>query len=204
MATDLYIISNITTSKEEVVRKKDFYLEKLKELNLETISIIQPDNKSKKLKGDWNYEFDEDIYDEATIKELDNKELIRFQSPTMYSLSIYEGCLEIMTFYRYFDLYDWHKHETDYFKSDFRKEIFNIISIFGGTEVIYLADNGCDKLSTYLELKVWEGVSFNDIKNEMKNDNIPFRKDFNELDENEYNYTNVKEYLYDDFSDLTQ
>jgi hypothetical protein len=164
MATDLYIISNIRTSKEEVVLNKEIYLEKLKELKFEHISIRQPDNSSKKLEGDWSYEFDEDIYDEETLKELGCKELIYFNSPFEYNLSIYEGCLEISTIYKYIDLYDWITRDGDYYKGDFRKEVFKIISIFGGTEVIYLADNACDKLSTYLECRVWEGVSYNEVK----------------------------------------
>ncbi len=202
MATDLYIISNIKTSKEEVVRNKDIYLKKLKALGLGHISICQPDNSSKKLEGDWTYEFDEDIYDEETLKELGCKELIYYNSPFEFDVSLFEGCLEISTIYKYIDLYDWITHDGEYYKGEFRNKVFEIISIFGGTEVIYLADNGCDKLSSYLELKVWEGVSYDDVKNEMKQDNVPFRNDFDNLISKELSYSNISEYLYDDFSDL--
>lgn len=197
MATDLYIISNIKTSKEEVVRNKDIYLKKLKALGLGHISICQSDNTSKKLEGDWWYELNEE-----ELKELGCKELIYFNSPFEFDVSLYEGCLEISTIYKYIDLYDWITHDGEYYKGEFRNKVFEIISIFGGTEVIYLADNGCDKLSKYLELKVWEGVSFIDVKNEMKQDNVPFRNDFNNLNTKNLSYSNISEYLYDDFSDL--
>lgn len=203
MATDLYIISNIKTSKEEVARNKDVYLKKLKALDLGHISICQPDNSSIKLEGDWTYEFDEDIYNEETLKELGCKELIYFNSPFEFDVSLYEGCLEISTIYKYIDLYDWITLDGEYYKGEFRNKVFEIISIFGGTEVIYLADNGCDKLSSYLELRVWEGLSYNDVKNEMKQDNVPFSNDFNNLSTKKISYSNIKEYLYDDFKDIT-
>lgn len=41
------------------------------------------------------------------------------------------------------------------------------MKIIGGTEVIYLADNACDKLSTYLECMAWENVPYEDIKEKM-------------------------------------
>lgn len=202
MATDLYIISNIKTSKEEVVRNKDVYLEKLKALKLEHISIRQPDNSSIKLEGDWKYEFDEDIYDEEELKELGCKELIYYKSPFVYNLSIFECCLEISTIYKYIDLYDWITRDGGYYNGDFRKEVFKIISVFGGTEVIYLADNACDKLSTYLECRVWEGVSYNDVKSEMQQDGVLFSNDFSKLHYHNLNYSNITKYLFDDFSDL--
>ena len=82
---------------------------------------------------------------------------------------------------------------------EFRKNIFDIITVFGGTEIIYLADNSCDKLSGYLECMVWEGVAYNEIKKKMVQDKIPFVSDYNKLKLENLSYSNITEYVFDDF-----
>ncbi len=44
MTTDLYIISNIKTSKKEVIQNKALYLNKLKDLNLKHIYVPAKNN----------------------------------------------------------------------------------------------------------------------------------------------------------------
>ncbi len=203
MATDLYIISNIKTNKEEVLANKDIYLQKLKELNLEHITVIGVG----KLKGDWKYELPL-IYDEESDKLIPNKEsleLIYFSSPFVFSVYVYENCLELSTIYKYRFLYEDEYRDLDFVKAnllEFRKNIFDIITIFGGTEIIYLADNGCNKLSNYLELWVWEGKSYFDVKQDMIDNKIPFRKDYQNLKLNDLSYNNIKEIIFDDFVDI--
>jgi hypothetical protein len=203
MATDLYIISNIKTNKEEVLANKDIYLQKLKELNLEHITVIGVG----KLTGDWKYELPL-IYDEESDKLIPNKEsleLIYFSSPFVFSVYVYENCLELSTIYKYRFLYEDEYRDLDFVKAnllEFRKNIFDIITIFGGTEIIYLADNGCNKLSNYLELWVWEGKSYFDVKQDMIDNKIPFRKDYQNLKLNDLSYNNIKEIIFDDFVDI--
>jgi hypothetical protein len=204
MATDLYVISNITTTKEKVIANKDLYLKQLKALQLEPTSYIRIiDNKETWLesKGDWEYEFPT-VYDDNTdsiIPDTETKEIIYYSSPFVFSVTVYENCLELSTIYKYSFLYEDEK--TDYI-NEFRKNIYDIISIFGGTEIIYLADNGCDKLGMYLELQVWEGVSYFEIKKDMTSKGLPFVSDYYNLKLNNLNYRNIKEIIFDDFSNL--
>lgn len=199
MSTTLSIISNIKTSKEEVVRNKDIYLKQLNALNLEPTYCTDKNGKKLMDKGDWVYEFDEDIYDKETLKELNSKELIYYISPFEFDVSLFNNCLLIDTIYKYVFMYECAR---EYINTRFRKDLLKIVSIFGGTEVIFLADNCCDKIGTYLECYIQEGVSYEDVKAMMKKDKIPFVNDFNRLDPNKLSYTNITEYLYDDFSDL--
>ncbi|AMC11923.1 hypothetical protein Lupro_11885 [Lutibacter profundi] len=204
MSTSLFIISNIKTSKEEVELRKDEYLKKLKNLNLEHTSVLSADNTFVKSEGDWEYEYPM-IYNEKTDSQIldpDNPELIYFTSPFVFDVAIFEESLVLATIYKYRYLYEDSKiNFIDNFNK-FRKNIFDIISIFGGTEIIYLADNGCNKLSSYFELKVLEGVSYNQVKNEMLHDGTAIERDYMKLKIDTLSYGNITEYIFDDFSDF--
>lgn len=199
MATDLHIISNCRSfTKNTIEKNKDEFLAKLKALKLDHITIIG----SGKLTGDWEYEFPE-IYCEKqdkVIPDIDAKELISYNSPFVFNIRVYENCVELITIYKYRFLYEDEK--TDYL-NEFRKNVYDIISIFGGTEIIYLADNGCDKLGKYLELQVWEGVSYYEIKKDMISKGLPFVSDYYSLKLNNLNYINIKEIVFDDFKKST-
>lgn len=197
MATDLHIISNCRSfTKNSIEEHKDEFLAKLKVLKLDHITVID----SGKLTGDWEYEFPK-IYckkQDRVILDTEAKELISFDSPFVFNIRVYGNCIELITIYKYRFLYEDEK--TDYI-NEFRKNIYDIISIFGGTEIIYLADNACDKLAEYLECQVWEGVSYQDIKKDMLNKELPFVSDYNSLKLDDINYSNIKEIVFDDFKD---
>lgn len=134
-----------------------------------------------------------------TIPDIEAKELISFDSPFVFNIRVYENCIELITIYKYRFLYEDEK--TDYL-NEFRKNVYDIISIFGGTEIIYLADNACDKLAEYLECQVWEGVSYQDIKKDILNKELPFVSDYDSLKLNNLNYRNIKEIVFDNFKDF--
>ncbi len=207
MATDLYLISNISTSKEDVLAKKEFYLKELKKLKLVRISDFI-DGKYREREGDWEYELPNQ-YDEPEdleqFPEMVEKELLSFNSPFVFNIRVYENCLELTTIYKYRYLYeDKYRGSSMYEESllEFRKNIFDIITVFGGTEIIYLADNACDKLSTYLELMAWEGVSYTEIKQKMLLEDKPFVNDYNTLKLENLRYSKITEYVFDDFKDF--
>ncbi|MCL6218592.1 hypothetical protein [Zunongwangia pacifica] len=199
MATDLHIVSNSRSfSKVQIEQLKDEILEKLKSLNLEPIVVIGVG----KLEGDWSYEFPEYYNAELDLFEPDEnaQELISFNSPFVFNIRVYENCIELITIYKYRFLYEDEK--IDNF-NQFRKNIYDIISIFGGTEIIYLADNSCNKLSDYLELRLWEqGASYEDIKQEIINKELPFVSDYGRLKLNNLNYRSIKEVVFDEFKDI--
>ncbi|HRA72019.1 MAG TPA: hypothetical protein PLB11_04250 [Flavobacterium sp.] len=206
MATDLYLISNIKTTKEEVIANKDIYLQKLKGLKLEPTSTFR-EGKYTQREGDWEYEFPYN-YDEVLdkiIPDEDATELVYYSSPFVFSIRVYENCLELTTIYKYRFLYEDEYRDTDFAKEnllEFRRNIFDIVSIFGGTEIIYLADNASDKLSDYLELWAWEGRSYDEIKQDMIARKLPFRSDYENLKLNDLRYRNTTEIIFDDFKDL--
>ena len=210
MATDLFIISNIKTTKEEVVAKKDIYLQQLKALNLDPFHypIVVKTNPYKiehvEAKGEWKYEFPI-IYDEnkdSMVPDEEDKEIIYFSSPTPFNVGIYPNCLMISTIYRYRFLYSEYELEPDSYLWEFRKNVFDIISIFGGAEIIYLADNACNKLAEYLECKVWEGVSYDEIKRDMEEKELTFVSDYHQLKLENLRYGNITEIVFDKFEDL--
>ncbi|MEZ4801138.1 MAG: hypothetical protein R2797_00080 [Gelidibacter sp.] len=203
MATDLYIISNIETSKDEVLSNKDNYLMRLKALDLSHTyypSLVDDREVWFKSEGDWEYELPT-IYDDITdtlIPDGEAKEIISFESPFVFSIRVYPDCLELTTIYKYRYLYEGGDYDA---LNDFRKNVYDIISIFGGTEIIYLADNGCDKLSRYLELEVWEGASYQSIKKDMLDKGLKFVSDYKTLKLDNLTYSNINEIVYDDFKD---
>ena len=207
MATDLYLISNITNSKEEVLANKEFYVEELKKLKLEHTSVFRG-GRYEKCEGDWEYELpnqNDEPLDLEQFPETIEKELLSFNSPFIFNIRVYENCLELMSIYRYRYLYEDEYRGSDIYEKNllnFRKNILDIITIFGGTEIIYLADNACDKLSDYLESMAWEGIPYTEIKQKMMLDNIPFVNDYNTLKLENLKYSKITEYVFDDFKDI--
>ncbi len=127
--------------------------------------------------------------------------MIYYSSPFVFCVTVFPNCLILSTIYKYRFLYEDEK--PDFFQK-FRKDIFDIINIFGGTEILYLADNCCDKLGNYLESKVWEGVSYNDVKKDMISKNLPFVSDYSKLKLKDLSYSNITEIVFDNFKDLKQ
>lgn len=204
MATGLYIISNIETSKEVIIAKKDNYLMQLKALGLSQtyyLRIIDDREVWLKSEGDWEYEFPT-AYDDQTdsiIPDTETEEIISFDSPFVFSIRVYPNCLELTTIYRYRYLYEDGNYDA---LNDFRRNVYDIISIFGGTEIIYLADCGCDKLSSYLELQVWEGISYQTIKKDMVDKGLKFVSDYTTLQHDNLSYANITEIVFDEFKDF--
>src|SRR5690606_22855561 len=144
-------------------------------------------------------------YDEITDSEIPDeeaKEILYYSGPFVFDIRVYQNCLELTTIYRYRYLYEDENHECDLAKEnlrEFRQSILDIISIFGGSEIIYLADNGCDKLATYLELWVWEGRSYDEIKCDIMEKKLPIRSDYENLKFQDLSYGHISEIIIDDF-----
>lgn len=206
MGTILHAISNIQISKADILAKKEDYLKQLKALKLEhTLTPTHYSNGAFKEyvtdEGDWEYELPKK-YNRVTDNlepDHDNKEVIYFDSPFVFQIGIYESCLEITTIYRYNYLYSIGK--TDALNA-FRKNVYDIISIFGGTEIIYLADNSSDVLSEYLCNQVWEGTSYLEIKNDILKKDISLVADYKKLNAETLTYSKTKEIVFDEFKDL--
>lgn len=193
MATDLYAITNsesLSSFSEEALSE---VLKKLKALNWERFKyprIVDDGEISVEAQGEWEAEMDE----KAEYPDM------FYSSP--YPISFYlKEKLGIVTFiYKYRFLYDI--SNDDEVIKEFRKRLFEFISIFGGTEVCFLADNACDKLSNFLELQAFENTSYETIKTGLFEEFEKPVTDYRSLDYKKLSYRRITEFVFDDFRDL--
>ncbi len=191
MATSLYIITNSKLTGNETESDWKSIVKKLNDLNFGTISIVNAEGQIIKKNGNWDFEVEKD---EDTPFNVD------FFGPFHIQPCLYKNIGIIYTIYKYRLLYEI--YEYDWF-SKFRLELFKIISIIGGTEVIYLADNGCNKLSAYLELMACDNIPYEVIKEKMINELGNPITDYSKLEYAKLKYSNITEFFLDDFKDLT-
>jgi len=155
---------------------------------MDTTSFINADNEIIKETGDWDYEVEEDPEYPFNVD---------FSGPFHIQPCLYKNIGVIYTIYKYRLLYEM---PEVYFLNSFRKDLFNILKIIEGTEVIYLADNACNKLSTYLELMAWENVPYEDIKEKMIKEFGKPITDYAHLNFNKLSYSKINEFFLDDFN----
>ena len=72
----------------------------------------------------------------------------------------------------------------------------------GGSEIIYVGDNACDKLSGYLEGMAFNNISYEEIKEKMIKEMGQPVKQYDQLDYHKLSYKNINKFFLDDFSDL--
>ena len=183
MATDLHIISNFSSTKEDILKNKEVLLEKIKQLGFQNIEVprYNPETKTERfesLKGKWEIELP---YGDEEYPA----EVIYIGGPFPFCFYFYESCLCISTIHRYSYLYCLNEYKGIEVS---RRFIFKTIKTFGCTEIIYLADNGCDKLGDYLLKVEVEGYSYHQIKNEIEKSKISIISDYSKLDYNKLNW----------------
>jgi hypothetical protein len=188
MGTDLYAITNSKLTGKETKADWDRILDALKALKLETTSIVGVDEIIKE-EGDWEYEIDP--YDEFFN--------VYYHGPFVNLPNLYSDIGVISSIYSYSSLYKL--HELDWL-DEWRKRLYDIVNIMGGSEIIYLADNGRNKLCKYLELMAWENVPYEEIKQKMIAEFGPPVTDYKSLDYTKLDYSNITEFFLDDFKDL--
>lgn len=190
MSTILHILTNSKLNGNESPEFFDNIKEKLRALPLERASYWYKGKLVKEV-GDWSYEIEyEDKKEETQFN-------VSFDGPYSYFPTLYTNVGVISTIYRYSQLYEvykngWHK--------SFRKDIHGIIKAIGGSEIIFVADNACDKLNGYLAM-AWENVPFEDIKNQMIKEMGAPVTDYSKLDFDKLNYRKITEFVFDDFKD---
>ena len=124
---------------------------------------------------------------------------VYFENPSPYTFTLYHNIGIIDTIYRYSLLY----RKDFYWFDNFRRDLYNIMKIMGGTEIIFLADNGCDKLAYYLECMAWEDIPYEIIKDKMIEE-LGNPKPFRYLSRYNNNGISAKteEFFLDDFDDF--
>jgi hypothetical protein len=152
MSTSLYAITNSKLTGKETEADFDRILAEFKSLNLKRSSSFV---KGKWVEDDDEWEYYRDGYDDFSF--------IHFDGPCCYFMDLYLNAGKIFTFYHYCKLYNFYDGEESYYIDDFRKELFNIVKIMGGSEIIYLADNCCE-LEEYLCMLEDYNMSYEEIK----------------------------------------
>ncbi|RKF04557.1 hypothetical protein C8N26_1229 [Tenacibaculum lutimaris] len=194
MSTSLYAISNITLSKKVNVEFLNAKIQELKALNWKFINslFINENGEETSIQNneDWHYE----VINEDGFLEVD------FTGSFCFTITLMPNIAFVSTIYKYRMLYELNEHQD--ILENFRVNLYNLITIFGGTEVIFLADNATNKLNNYLELMAWENVPYNDIKNKMINEFGQPIIDYSLLDYSKLSYSNINEFVLDDLSNV--
>ncbi|HLP51251.1 MAG TPA: hypothetical protein VK154_10235 [Chitinophagales bacterium] len=141
--------------------------------------------------GGWRYRIDNDSTDNDDKGYIPLPDIYFENDRSTFSLTFYPHCVEIGTGYRYWNIY---KDQQPEWFNDFRRELRDIINLFGATEVIYLPDNA-HFLEIYFD-KV-SGLSYNQLKQIMQVELGDPVTDFAKLDVKLH-----RQYFLDTFSDM--
>lgn len=191
MATSLYLITNSKLTGKETPKEWDRIVGELNQLQIDTTSYVNVKNEFIKEYGSWSYKIEKE--EENLPFEVD------FCGPFHIQPRLYSNIGVLYTIYSYTLLYQI--YSFDWFES-FRNDLYNIVKIIGGTEVIYLADNARDKLSTYLECMAWNNVPYEVIKKKMLQEFGQPMTNYSKLNIKTFTYEKINEFFFDDFNDL--
>jgi hypothetical protein len=123
--------------------------------------------------------------------------VIEFNSGFNFSPCVYQHSIEIGCIARYSLVYWNYKHNSF---QKFREELYSIVKVLGGTEVIYCPDSIL-QLSFCLD-EILEGGSYHDFKNNLI---LKFGNpvtDFAKLDYDQFCEKEIAEFFLDTFDDL--
>jgi hypothetical protein len=189
MKADLYAITNSKFTGNETEKDWNQILEKLKSLNLEKTLNIENDELIR-MEGEWTFSLNVD-------PELSF--LADFYGPFQFNPLIYSNIGVISTNLNYSILY---RTQNLSLFNEFRKRLYSVVQIFGGTEVIFLAYENCKQLNHVLEDMALQNVSYQEIKEKMILEFGNPVTDYRKLDYEKLDLENITEFILDDFSDL--
>jgi hypothetical protein len=183
MATSLYAITNASLAGQNTPKYWDEIVDKLKALDWDRTFTPTGENGYKQDQGEWYYEVEE--------KTEYNPYQIRFEGPYAITFDLMPNTCLIYTIYRYSLLYD-----DAYFLDKFLAQLFEILELVGGTEIIFLADNACNKLCELLELSVLElEWTFEQVKESLTQQLGDPIMDLNMLQDKKLDYNNITEWI---------
>ena len=192
MGTALYAITNSKLTGDETKIHWDNILKQLQQSDLSHSRHLDIENGQYVEDNDeWEYYLDEKT-DESPFQ-------VYYSTPHTIAPYFFKKIGIISTIYRYSMLYRFAEFGWD---KAVRMNIFKLVQIMGGTEIIYLADNGSDKLSTYLELMALENIPYEEIKTKMITELGSPVTDYFDLDYSSLDYRNITEFFLDDFKDF--
>lgn len=196
MGSYLHIIANSKLTNKGDFKMWNKIVSQLNDLDLDTYSVHDAKEVRKLAKEEWKYKIDDEY-----IEEYPESFNVYFYGPYTLCPELYTHITRISSFYKFGDLLDM--FNKDSFHS-FRKTLYQIITILGGTEVIYLAEERYGRISSILQEDVWEYVPYEAIKSKMYLEIGEPLKDFRLLTLREVRKQNPKDefFILDDFKDI--
>jgi hypothetical protein len=207
MSTSLFAIANHNLNMQDMNHAAMEALARLQKLKLERAKKYEGD-RLVQVQGDWVYRVDmDDPYSDeillpSQLPDYSNYKsvpYIDFYGPYCFFPEFFKECMLVSTIHKYGLIYE--NHSLDWF-NNFRRELYSIVKIFGGTEVIYLADSQ-SFLAHYLEGGVYARESYSRLKEVLLREVGEPVTDFSKLDKSTFSYKK-REYFLDDFRDLKQ
>ncbi len=155
MATDLDGIFNFGLKGLRDRNVFDKWLEDLKALNLEKAH----DHDGIEEIGEWESYITGYGGDDSSENEPNLPYEVTFEGPFMQKITLMDDISTISTFFRLHILFN----QPEWF-FDFIKNVYSIIKIFGGNELIWLSSLGNASYSSIYQCEVWENTPYEKVK----------------------------------------
>lgn len=186
MESFLNIITNACLKEDELDKNCKLVVKKLRKLNLTPIWNSENNHQMMENVGDWEY---------YVIKNT-QPSFVEFDSPFEICFSTYQNITVMSTVIKYKTIYE--DASKDFFQN-FRKNVYAILKIIGGTEAILLNSNPEHKFNFYLNL-AHQNKSYDFIKKLMIDEFGLPKTTYSQLSKSPKERT--REFFLDDFSDL--
>jgi hypothetical protein len=155
MATDLDGIFNFGLKGLRDRKIFDKWLHELKALNLEKAK----DHDGVEEIGEWKYYITGYGGDDPLDNEPSFPYEVIYEGPYMQKIILMDDISSIPTHYRLNILFN----QPDWF-FEYLKEVYSMIKIFGGNELIWLSSLGSASYSSIYQCEVWENTPYEKVK----------------------------------------
>jgi len=203
MSTELNIICKVNLTKKQVLDKLYYYISEIEKIDPITNPEFYIFKNEDRFELPWEYQ----IESKSHVRLFNTNRILRIKNSGSFSIYIFKDTITLASYPRY--SYIFYKKNDDYFREHypqyqyrFSELTYRILKLFKGEEIIYLADNGCDKLHDYLNGIYEEKLSYSEVKKAMIKSNTPVITNYFELDYEKLNYRDIKQFMFDDLRHL--
>ncbi|MFV0346577.1 MAG: hypothetical protein ACK5IQ_10085 [Bacteroidales bacterium] len=139
--------------------------------------------------NDWEYYIIDDKHSPVRVE---------YDSPCPIDLSLSKSVGILSTIYRYYQIYEIYGYG---WLDSFRQDLYNVVKIAGGTEIIYLPDSYVPQFAGYFDM-AYDGEPYDLIKQKLIEEFGQPATDYSKLDSEKLDYDAITEFILDDFADL--
>jgi len=147
------------------------------------------------------------LIENENYPKISGHEVVCIENSGSFLIYVFNKTIILSSYHRYAYLY--YKNKDTFFEDDYPQDAFRlselayrILRLFKGEEIIYLADNACDKLNTLLLAIEEEGKDYTEVKKIMEQSNTPIVRGYFDLDVKTLNDRNITEFIFDDLAYL--